>query len=118
MFSSGSGQQSQDNVQRKSLPTDLADPSGQQHDTVRTYGGNQIPLSQEAQLLGIVDVLRSQISSVDEIHLGGDGDDAALVAQIEQLADCPTQQQHVGSVISGEFSAAGLSRSARRGRQF
>jgi hypothetical protein len=58
MFS-GSGQLNQDNVQRKSLPTDLADPSGQQHDTVRRYAGNQTPLSQEAQLLGIVDVLRA-----------------------------------------------------------
>ncbi len=59
MFSSGSGQLAQDNVQRKSLPTDLADPAGQQHDTVRRYAGNQTILSQEAQLLGIVDVLRS-----------------------------------------------------------
>jgi hypothetical protein len=59
MFSSGSGQLNQDNVQRKSLPTDLVDPTGQQHDTVRTYAGNQTPLSQEAQLLGIVDVLRT-----------------------------------------------------------
>jgi len=59
MFSSSSAQQNPDTAQRKSLPTDLADPSRQQHDTVRTYAGNQIPLSQEAQLLGIVDVLRS-----------------------------------------------------------
>ena len=58
MFS-GSGQLNQDNAQRKSLPTDLADPSGEQHDTVRRYAGNQTPLSQEAQLLGIVDVLRA-----------------------------------------------------------
>lgn len=62
MFSSGSGQQNPDTVQRKSLPTDLADPSRQQHDTVRTYAGNQTPLSQEAQLLGIVDVLRTHRS--------------------------------------------------------
>jgi len=59
MFSSRSGQPSQDNAQRKSLPTDLADPAGQQHDTVRRYSGNQTTLSQEAQLLGIVDVLRT-----------------------------------------------------------
>lgn len=58
MFSSNSTQ-GQDNVQRKSLPTDLADPAGQPHDTVRTYAGNQVPLSQEALLLGIVDVLRA-----------------------------------------------------------
>lgn len=59
MFNAGSGEQGQDNTQRKSLPTDLADPSGHQHDTVRTYAGNQTTLSQEAQLLGIVDVLRA-----------------------------------------------------------
>ncbi len=59
MFKSGSDQLNQDNTQRKSLPTDLADPAGHQHDTVRTYAGNQTPLSQEAQLLGIVDVLRA-----------------------------------------------------------
>jgi len=59
MFSTASTQPNQDNSQRKSLPTDLADPGGEQHDTVRTYGGNQTPLSQEAQLLGIVEALRA-----------------------------------------------------------
>jgi hypothetical protein len=59
MFSSSSAQQNQNSSPRKSLPTDLADPSGEQHDTVRTYAGNQTPLSQEAQLLGIVDALRA-----------------------------------------------------------
>jgi hypothetical protein len=59
MFTSGSGETNSDNGPRKSLPTDLADPQGQQHDTVRRYAGNQTPLSQEAQLLGIVDVLRT-----------------------------------------------------------
>ena len=59
MFSSAQTQQNQDNTQRKSLPTDLADPGGEQHDTVQTYAGNQMPLSQEAQLLGIVEALRA-----------------------------------------------------------
>ncbi len=59
MFSSATAQQNQDNAQRKSLPTDLVDPGGEQHDTVRTYAGNQTPLSQEAQLLGIVEALRA-----------------------------------------------------------
>jgi hypothetical protein len=58
MFSGSSGQ-NQDTSQRKSLPTDLADPAGHEHDTVRTYSGNQTPLAQEAELLGIVDVLRA-----------------------------------------------------------
>lgn len=62
MFNSGTGQSNQDNAPRKSLPTDLADTAGQQHDTVRRYAGNQTPLSQEAQLLGIVDVLRAHRS--------------------------------------------------------
>ena len=59
MFSTATAQQNQDSTQRKSLPTDLADPGGEQHDTVRTYAGNQTPLSQEAQLLGIVEALRA-----------------------------------------------------------
>jgi hypothetical protein len=58
MFSGSSGQ-NQDTSQRKSLPTDLADPAGHEHDTVRSYAGNQTPLAQEAELLGIVDVLRA-----------------------------------------------------------
>ncbi len=48
--SSGSG--------RGRLPTDLADPEGKEHDTVRSYAGNQTPPSQEAFLLGLVDALR------------------------------------------------------------
>ena len=59
MFSSGSTQTNQENNQRKSLPTDIADPAGQQHDTVRRYAGNQTSLSQEAELLGIMEVLRA-----------------------------------------------------------
>jgi hypothetical protein len=58
MFDSVTAQQNQD-AQRKTLPTDLADPAGKEHDTVRTYSGNQTPLSQEAELLGIVGALRS-----------------------------------------------------------
>ena len=59
MFNSLSAQQNQEAQQRRSLPTDLADPAGQEHDTVRTYAGNQTPLSEEAQLLGIVGALRA-----------------------------------------------------------
>ena len=59
IFNSGSSSQQNQDAQRKSLTTDLADPAGKEHDTVRTYAGNQIPLSQEAQLLGIVDALRT-----------------------------------------------------------
>ena len=60
IFSSPNPQES--DTQRKSLSTDLADPAGEAHDTVRSYGGNQAPLAQEAQLLGIVSVLRDHHS--------------------------------------------------------
>jgi hypothetical protein len=59
IFSSGSSTQQNQDAQRKGLSTDLADPAGKEHDTVRSYAGNQIPLSQEAQLLGIVAALRA-----------------------------------------------------------
>ena len=59
LFSSGSSQPAQSSPQQKNLPTDLADPKGKEHDTVRTYAGNQTPLSQEAELLAIVAALRS-----------------------------------------------------------
>ncbi len=45
-------------TQKRSLPTDLADPSGKVHDSIRSYGGNQTPLTQEAILLEIVAALR------------------------------------------------------------
>jgi hypothetical protein len=45
-------------TQRTNLPTDLADPAGKVHDSIRTYGGNQTPLTQEAFLLGIATALR------------------------------------------------------------
>ena len=59
IFNTVSPQPTQSTAQRNNLPTDLADPAGEEHDTVRTYAGNQTPLSQEAQLLGIVSALRS-----------------------------------------------------------
>ena len=46
-------------TQKRSLPTDLADPSGKVHDSIRSYGGNQTPLNQEAFLLQIVSALRA-----------------------------------------------------------
>lgn len=45
-------------TQRRNLPTDLADPSGKVHDSIRTFGANQTPLTQEAFLLEIVASLR------------------------------------------------------------
>src|SRR5262249_50325792 len=44
--------------QRRNLPSDLADPAGKVHDSIRAYAGNQAPLVQEAFLLEIVAVLR------------------------------------------------------------
>jgi hypothetical protein len=57
--SRSANQQSQETAQPRSLSTDLADLEGKEYDTVRTYAGNQTPLSQEAELLGIVGALRS-----------------------------------------------------------
>ena len=54
----GASAPSQSNeVQQRNLPTDLADPAGRVHDSIRTYGGNQTPLSQEAFLMNIVAAL-------------------------------------------------------------
>jgi hypothetical protein len=60
IFSSPNSQES--DTQRRTLSTDLADPAGEAHDTVRSYAGKQTPLAQEAQLLGIVGVLRDHRS--------------------------------------------------------
>jgi hypothetical protein len=57
LFNVGTSSQPTDS-QRKSLPTDLADPSGKVQDSIRSFGGNQTPLNQEAFLLEIVGALR------------------------------------------------------------
>ena len=58
LFDVGSSPQPAD-PQKRNLPSDLADPSGKVHDSIRTYGGNQTPLNQEAFLLEIVTALRA-----------------------------------------------------------
>ena len=57
LFNTGSSSQSAD-AQRRGLPTDLADPAGKVHDSIRSYGGNQTPLTQEAFLMDLVAALR------------------------------------------------------------
>ena len=57
LFDAGSTPQSAD-TQKRNLPTDLADPAGKGHDSIRTYGGNQTPLTQEAFLMDLVAALR------------------------------------------------------------
>ena len=57
LFDAGTSPQPAE-TQKRSLPTDLADPSGQVRDSIRSYGGNQTPLTQEAILLQIVAALR------------------------------------------------------------
>ncbi len=57
LFDVGSSPQPEE-TQRRNLPTDLADPSGRVHDSIRTYGGGQTPLAQEASLMEIVAALR------------------------------------------------------------
>jgi hypothetical protein len=53
---SGSSPQSPDI--RRNLPRDLADPGGRVRDSIRSYGGNQTPLAQEAVLMQILSELR------------------------------------------------------------
>lgn len=53
----GSTTQTSD-TQKTNLPTDLADPTGKVHDSLRSYGGKQTPLNQEAFLMEIVSALR------------------------------------------------------------
>jgi len=45
-------------TRKRSLPTDLSDPSGKVNDSIHSYGGNQTPLTQEAILVEIVATLR------------------------------------------------------------
>jgi hypothetical protein len=47
---------------RRSLSTDIADPEQKDHDTIRSYSGNQSALSQEAVLQQIVSFLRAHES--------------------------------------------------------
>ncbi|HET7107504.1 MAG TPA: hypothetical protein VFI38_11895 [Candidatus Acidoferrum sp.] len=46
-------------AQKRNLPTDLADPAGIVHDSIRSYAGNQTPLAQEAFMLEIVAGLKA-----------------------------------------------------------
>lgn len=57
LFAMGASSQPSD-TQSRNLPSDLADPTGKVHDSIRSYGGNQTPLAQEAFLLEIVAALR------------------------------------------------------------
>jgi hypothetical protein len=57
VFRSWDGEESAETAKR-SLTTDLADPEGKGHDTIRNYSGNQTALSQEAVLQQIVSMLR------------------------------------------------------------
>ena len=54
--------QSSSETGRRTLATDLADPEGKQSDTIHSYGTNQTALSEEADLLQIVDMLRAHQS--------------------------------------------------------
>jgi hypothetical protein len=58
LFERGTSPQ-QVEIQKRSLPTNLADSSGKVQDSIRSYGGNQTPLTQEAFLLEIVAALRA-----------------------------------------------------------
>jgi hypothetical protein len=57
IFSQPSAQTAPDSA-RHTLTSDIADPEGRQHDTIRMYSGDQVALSQEAVLQQIVSQLR------------------------------------------------------------
>lgn len=57
IFNTTAPQQSSD-VSRGRLPSDLGEPVGKDHDAIRSYAGNQTPMSQESFLLGIVNAMR------------------------------------------------------------
>ena len=59
IFSTPAPQQPSD-IGRGRLPSDLADPEGIDHDTIKSYAGSQTPASQEAYLLSVVDAMRDQ----------------------------------------------------------
>jgi len=60
IFSTGSKAESADAARQ--LATDLADPEGKEHDTIRNYSGDQTALSQEAILQQIVSMLQAHES--------------------------------------------------------
>ncbi len=61
IFAGGSNGQTAVSTYR-TLNPDLADPEGKAHDTIRSYSGQQVALSQEAVLQQIVSFLRSHDS--------------------------------------------------------
>lgn len=61
LFGTGASSPASD-MQRRNLPSDLADPSGRVHDSIPSYGANQTPLAQEAMLTEIVAELRDHRS--------------------------------------------------------
>lgn len=52
-------QREQTNSPRTALQDDLSEPSNSEHDTVRTYGGSQTPLSQESTLYEMTNLLKA-----------------------------------------------------------
>lgn len=54
-----SEEQSSTGTKRKTLSSDIADPKGQQHDTIREYNTSQLPQSQEGVLQQLVSQLRA-----------------------------------------------------------
>jgi hypothetical protein len=78
IFSRSAPQTSVDTV-RRTLQTDIADPQGKQHDTVRNYSGDQTALSQESAMQQIVSMMRAHRSQyilirssnpLDQLFLG------------------------------------------------
>lgn len=58
IFSQGQGDAGQAGS-RHTLQADIADPGGEDHDTIRSYSANQMAVSQEAALLDMVSIMRA-----------------------------------------------------------
>jgi hypothetical protein len=61
IFNAGAKAESPDSTQRQ-LASYIADPEGDEHDTIRTYSGEQLALAQEAILAQIVSMLQAHAS--------------------------------------------------------
>ena len=71
-------------VTRRTLKTDLADPEGHQHDTIRSYSGTQTALSQESELQQLVRMLKSHRSEYILLRSSNPLDEIFLANYLQQ----------------------------------
>jgi hypothetical protein len=83
LFTSSAANSSPD-AARRTLKTDLADPEGHQHDTIRSYSGTQTALSQESELQQIVRKLKSHRSEYILLRSSNPLDEIFLANYLQQ----------------------------------